>query len=87
VETENFAQIEEALQAGADIIMLDNMSIEDMKQAVSMIGGRALVEASGNMGDKKLLAVAQTGVDIISMGALTHTVRAMDISLRFASSS
>lgn len=87
VETENFAQIEEALQSGADIIMLDNMGIEDMKQAVSMIGGRALVEASGNMGDKNLLAVAQTGVDIISIGALTHTVRAMDISLRFVSSS
>ena len=86
VETENFAQIEEALRAGADIIMLDNMSIEDMKHAVSMIGGRALVEASGNMGDKNLLAVAQTGVDIISMGALTHTVRAMDISLRFVAS-
>jgi nicotinate-nucleotide pyrophosphorylase (carboxylating) len=67
--------------------MLDNMGIEDMKQAVSMIGGRALVEASGNMGDKDLLAVAQTGVDIISIGALTHTVRAMDISLRFVSSS
>jgi nicotinate-nucleotide pyrophosphorylase (carboxylating) len=87
VETENFAQIEEALQSGADIIMLDNMGIENMKQAVSMIGGRALVEASGNMGDKDLLAVAQTGVDIISIGALTHTVRAMDISLRFVSSS
>jgi nicotinate-nucleotide pyrophosphorylase (carboxylating) len=58
-----------------------------MKQAVSMISGRALVEASGNMGDKNLLAVAQTGVDIISIGALTHTVRAMDISLRFVSSS
>ncbi len=84
VEVETFAQIEEALQCGADIIMLDNMPIEDMKKAVDIIGGCALVEASGNMGDKDLLAVAETGVDIISIGALTHTVRAMDISLRFA---
>jgi nicotinate-nucleotide pyrophosphorylase (carboxylating) len=54
-----------------------------MKQAVGIIGGRALVEASGNMGEKDLRAVAETGVDIISIGALTHTVHAMDISLRF----
>ena len=83
VEVENFAQIEEALQSGADIIMLDNMSIEDMIKAVRVIGSKALVEASGNMGDKDLLTVAQTGVDLISVGALTHTIRAMDISLRF----
>jgi len=85
VEVESFPQIEEALQSGADIIMLDNMSIEDMKKAVVMIGGKALIEASGNMGDKDLRAVAQTGVDIISVGALTHTIRALDISLRFCS--
>lgn len=85
VEVESFAQIEEALQNGADIIMLDNMSIEDMTKAVVMIDGKALVEASGNMGDKDLRTVAQTGVDIISIGALTHTIRAMDISLRFIS--
>lgn len=83
VEVESFAQIEEALQSGADIIMLDNMSIEDMTRAVDMIAGKALVEASGNMGDKDLRTVALTGVDIISVGALTHTVRALDISLRF----
>lgn len=83
VEVESFAQIEEALQSGADIIMLDNMSIDDMTRAVDMIAGKALVEASGNMGDKDLRTVALTGVDIISVGALTHTVRAMDISLRF----
>lgn len=83
VEVENFEQIEEALAAGADIIMLDNMSLEDMAKAVVIIGDRALVEASGNMGDKDLATVAATGVDIISIGALTHTVRAMDISLRF----
>ncbi len=84
VEVENFEQIEEALSSGADIIMLDNMSIEDMTKAVRMIAGKALVEASGNMGDKNLSEVAKTGVDIISIGALTHSVRAMDISLRFS---
>lgn len=83
VEVENFEQINEALAAGADIIMLDNMTLEDMTKAVEIIGDRALVEASGNMGDKDLASVAATGVDIISIGALTHTVRAMDISLRF----
>jgi nicotinate-nucleotide pyrophosphorylase (carboxylating) len=83
VEVESFQEIDEALQSGADIIMLDNMGVEDMAKAVKVIGGRALVEASGNMGEKDLKAVAETGVDIISIGALTHTVRAMDISLRF----
>ena len=83
VEVENFAMIDEALACRADIIMLDNMSLADMAAAVQMIGGRALVEASGNMGDKDLAAVARTGVDLISIGALTHTVRALDISLRF----
>jgi nicotinate-nucleotide pyrophosphorylase (carboxylating) len=84
VEAENEGMIREALDCGADIIMLDNMGIDEMASAVKLIGGRALVEASGNIGDKDLLKVAQTGVDIISIGALTHTVRAMDISLRFA---
>lgn len=83
VEVESFEQIEEALACKADIIMLDNMTIEDMKRAVGIIARRALTEASGNMGDRNLLEVAQTGVDIISIGALTHTVKAMDISLRF----
>jgi nicotinate-nucleotide pyrophosphorylase (carboxylating) len=86
VEVETFSQIEEALLSGADIIMLDNMSIEDMTKAVGMIDGKALVEASGNMGDRDLRKVAQTGVDIISIGAITHSVRAMDISLRFVTS-
>ena len=83
VETTNFAEIEEALAAHADIIMFDNMSNEQMKQAVGLVNGRALTEASGNMGDRDLRAVAETGVDFISIGALTHTVRAMDISLKF----
>jgi nicotinate-nucleotide pyrophosphorylase (carboxylating) len=83
VETETAGQIDEALQAGADIIMLDNMSLDEMALAVKQIGGRAVVEASGNMGDKDLKAVAATGVDLISIGALTHSVQALDISLRF----
>lgn len=83
VEVETLEQVDEALTAHADVIMLDNMSLETMKQAVDKINGKALVEASGNMGDKDLKAIAATGVDLISIGALTHTVKAMDISLKF----
>ena len=83
VETENLEQVQEALDCKADIIMLDNMDIETMTKAVELVNGRALTEASGNMGEKDLTEVAKTGVDIISIGALTHTVKAMDISLRF----
>jgi len=83
VETASLVQVEEAIKAGADIIMLDNMDCAGMKQAVQLIAGRAVTEASGNMGDRSLREVAETGVDFISIGALTHTVRALDISLRF----
>ena len=83
VEIETFEQLEEALAAGADIIMLDNMSNEEMKKAVEIVAGRAITEASGNMGEKDLRAVAETGVDLISIGALTHSVKALDISLKF----
>ncbi len=83
VEVEDFSQLEEALSCGVDVIMLDNMSLEEMKKAVTLINHRALVEASGNMGERDLKAVAATGVDIISVGALTHSIRALDISLRF----
>ncbi len=85
VEIETFPQLEEALEAGADIIMLDNMSVPDMARAVEIVNGGAITEASGNMGDKtadELRAVADTGVDIISVGSLTHSVHAMDISLK-----
>lgn len=81
VEVENLAGVGEALAAKADVIMLDNMDIEVMKQAVIMIDGRALVEASGGITEETILAIAQTGVDIISVGALTHSVCALDISL------
>ena len=75
--------LREALDAGADIIMLDNMSCEDMAKAVEIVGGRAITEASGNMGERDLYEVASTGVDLISIGALTHSVKALDISLKF----
>ena len=83
VETETITQVEEALAAGADIIMLDNMPLETMAEAVSLINGRALTEASGNMGERDIKAVAGTGVGFISIGALTHSVKALDISLKF----
>ena len=83
VETETLDQVEDAIAAGADIIMLDNMPPETMAKAVTLINGRALTEASGNMGERDLKAVAETGVDFISIGALTHSVKALDISLKF----
>jgi nicotinate-nucleotide pyrophosphorylase (carboxylating) len=81
IETETMEQVALALQAGADIIMLDNMSLAEMSEAVLLIGGRALVEASGGVNLQSIRAIAQTGVDIISVGALTHSVRATDISM------
>ena len=83
VETETLEQVKEALNAGADIIMLDNMDIETMKKAINMIDKSALVEASGNMDEKDLRLIAEIGVDLISIGALTHTVKSLDISLKF----
>lgn len=81
VETTNFTQIEEALQAKVDIIMLDNMSPKEMKKAVEMIDEKALVEASGGITLEGIREVAKTGVDYISVGALTHSAKALDISL------
>ena len=83
VETETIGEVREALDAGADVIMLDNMDNATMREAVELIAGRALTEASGNMGERDLRAVAETGVDFISIGALTHSVRSLDISLKF----
>ena len=82
VEAESIGDVHEALAAGAEIIMLDNMSQEMMTESVKIINGRAITEASGNMGDRDLKAVADTGVDFISIGALTHCVKSLDISLR-----
>lgn len=81
IETETRLQVEEALAAGADIIMLDNMDCDIMRECVSLIAGRALVEASGGVNLDSVRAIAETGVDIISIGALTHSPRAMDISM------
>jgi len=81
VETESVAQVQEALAAGADIIMLDNMDCTTMRDCVMMINGRALVEASGGVNLETVRAIAETGVDIISVGALTHSPKAADISM------
>jgi nicotinate-nucleotide pyrophosphorylase (carboxylating) len=81
VETETLAEVAQALAAGADIIMLDNMDTVTMAEAVAMIAGRALVEASGGVNLDTIRGIAATGVDIISVGALTHSARAMDISM------
>lgn len=85
VETENLDMVREALDAGADIIMLDNMSLSDMKTAVQLIAGRATTEASGNVQigtDRDLAAIAATGVDFISVGALTHAYTSLDLSMK-----
>ena len=81
VEVESIEEAREALEARADVIMLDNMSPEEMRQVVAMSGGRCLLEASGGINLETVRAVAETGVDLISVGALTHSVTAMDISL------
>ena len=86
VEVESIRELIEAIEAGADIVMLDNMTLDMMKEAVSIASGKVLLEASGNItieGERSVRAVAETGVDIISAGALTNSVKAMDISLRF----
>lgn len=82
VEVETLDQVKEAIDAKADIIMLDNMDNETTKKAVDLINGTALVEASGNMTLKRIRSVAETGVDYISVGALTHSVKALDISMK-----
>ena len=81
VETSSLDQVEQSLKAGADIIMLDNMPDSLMKEAVCMIGGKALVEASGGITLERVRKVAKLGVDLISVGALTHSAQALDISL------
>jgi nicotinate-nucleotide pyrophosphorylase (carboxylating) len=81
VEVEGFDELREALAAGADTILLDNMSPPEMAEAVRLVDGRARLEASGGITLETVRAVAETGVDLISVGALTHSVRALDISL------
>jgi nicotinate-nucleotide pyrophosphorylase (carboxylating) len=81
VEVETLEEVREAVEAGAHIIMLDNMPVEIMRQAVELIGRRAVVEASGGITMETVRAVAETGVDLISIGGLTHSAKALDISL------
>lgn len=82
VEVENMVQVEEALEAGADIIMLDNMDIETMREAVILIDGRAETECSGNVNKARLKAISEIGVDYVSCGALTHSAPILDFSLK-----
>lgn len=82
VETENLAMVKEAVEAGADIIMLDNMSVEEMREAVRWIGGRAETECSGNVTRERICSLADIGVDYISSGALTHSAPILDLSLK-----
>jgi nicotinate-nucleotide pyrophosphorylase (carboxylating) len=83
VETRNLDEVSEAINTGgADVIMLDNMAPETMKEAVKLIGGRIKTEASGGITEENILEMAQTGVDYISIGALTHSVKSLDMSLK-----
>lgn len=84
VEVRNLQELQEAIDANVDVIMLDNMSPELMAEAVKITDGRALLEASGGITSETIRAVAESGVDIISIGALTHSVKAFDISLKIA---
>jgi len=83
VEVENLGEFEQALNAGADIIMLDELSLADMRQAVTLNQGRAKLEASGGVNQDNLRAMAETGVDFISIGSLTKDIKAVDLSMRF----
>ena len=81
IEVTSLDQLHEAIAAGADAILLDNMDLETMRQAVNINAGRAVLEASGGVNEDSVAAIAQTGVDLISSGALTHSTKALDISL------
>ncbi len=82
IETETLEQVQEAVKAGADIIMLDNMDNETMKKAVELVNGRAQTECSGNVTKERLKSIAETGVDFVSCGALTHSAQIIDFSLK-----
>jgi nicotinate-nucleotide pyrophosphorylase (carboxylating) len=81
VETTNLSQVEEALSCGTDIIMLDNFNLAEMTKAIETIDGKCLIEASGNVNVDTVKQIAETGVDFISVGSITHSVKALDISL------
>ena len=84
VEVESLEELREALEAGADIVMLDELSLDDMREAVRLTAGRAQLEASGGINDSTLRVIAETGVDYISLGTLTKDVKAVDLSMRLA---
>jgi nicotinate-nucleotide pyrophosphorylase (carboxylating) len=84
VEVTTLPEVEEAVAARTDVILLDNMDVAALRQAVELVAGRALLEASGGITLETVRAVAETGVDLISVGALTHSAPALDISLEFA---
>jgi nicotinate-nucleotide pyrophosphorylase (carboxylating) len=86
VEADTIAQLEEALAAGAEIVLLDNMTPDTLRQAVRVTNGRARLEASGGITIESIREIAETGVDAISVGALTHSVRALDIAMEVAPS-
>ena len=83
VEVESEEELEQALDAGADRVMLDNFSLDELRSAVALTAGRAELEASGNVTAKTLRPIAETGVDCISIGALTKDCKALDLSMRF----
>jgi nicotinate-nucleotide pyrophosphorylase (carboxylating) len=82
VEVQKLSELDEAIEAGAEIVMLDNMPVDDARRAVEIAGGRVLLEASGNMSLDRVRAYAEAGVDIISVGALTHSAPSADLSLK-----
>ena len=84
IEVESLAELRQALDAGADIVMLDELSLDDMREAVRLNAGRAKLEASGGINDDTLRVIAETGVDYISIGTLTKDVKAVDLSMRLS---
>jgi nicotinate-nucleotide pyrophosphorylase (carboxylating) len=83
VEADTLPQVQQAVEAGADIILLDNMNTDDLRAAVRLVAGRAQLEASGAVNLNTVRSIAETGVDFISVGAITHSARAIDIGLDF----
>jgi nicotinate-nucleotide pyrophosphorylase (carboxylating) len=81
VECESMQMVQEALDCGVEVIMFDNMDLDEMKAALKLVAGRAMTEASGGINEQTIVPIAETGVDIISVGDLTHTVKALDVSL------
>jgi nicotinate-nucleotide pyrophosphorylase (carboxylating) len=84
VEVRDLDEVAEALAAGADILLLDNMDLAGLRAAVELVAGRAVTEASGGVNLETVRAIAETGVDLISVGALTHSYRSVDISMLFS---